>query len=265
MASITQGMDRQYADSDKLAARAKLHGFGRAEVPWFTWVAQHVSLPLQGGSVLDVGCGPAWFWPEALQVLTGDIHLTLFDQSPGMIEQSLDRCRLLPLTSIEGRVGDATELPFGDASFDTVIAMHMLYHVADQERAIAEFRRVLKPGGSLVVTTNGVDNMQELYRLTTIFGSAPIDPSAVAFDIERARTLMGSCFGNVEFDIHPDQMRITDAETVFRALTSYPPGETAAVEQQQAFRHSIDAAFSAGSGGIDVTKQVAVLVSRKPD
>ena len=182
-----------------------------------------------------------------------------------MIEQALDRCRLLPLTSIEGRVGDATELPFGDASFDTVIAMHMLYHVADQERAIAEFRRVLKPGGSLVVTTNGVDNMQELYRLTTIFGSAPIDPSAVAFDIERARTLMGSCFGNVEFDIHPDQMRITDAETVFRALTSYPPGETAAVEQQQAFRHSIDAAFSAGSGGIDVTKQVAVLVSRKPD
>ena len=262
MATITQGMSTQYSDSAKLAARARLHRFGRAEVPWFTWVAQHVPA-VQGEAILDVGCGPAWFWPEAVAILPGGIRLTLFDQSAGMVEEALERCRPLSLAALEGRTGDAASLPFADESFDTVIAMHMLYHVADQARAIAEFHRVLKPGGSLVVTTNGMDNMAELYRLTTIFGSSPHDPSAEAFGLDRARTLMHQAFGNATLDIHPDVMRVTDAETVFLALTSYPPGDSAPPDQQQAFRQAIDAAFAEGGGGIDVTKQVGVLVSRR--
>jgi hypothetical protein len=74
---------------------------------------------------------------------------------------------------------------------------------------------------------------------------------------------MRAAFGNVMLEVHPATMRVTDPETVFLALTSYPPGDTAPPEQQQAFRHAIEDAFTAGSGGIDVTKEVGVLVSRK--
>lgn len=263
MSAITQGMNRQYSDSTRLAARAKLHGFGHAEVPWFTWVAQHVPMPEQGGSVLDVGCGPAWFWPEAMQVLPAGITLTLFDQSPGMVQEAMERCRGLAFAGLAAQTGDVAELPFADNSFDAVIAMHMLYHVADQEKALAEIRRVLKPGGTLVVTTNGIDNMRELYALTAVFGSAPHDPSADAFGLDRAQQLMRAAFGNVMLEVHPASMRVTDPETVFLALTSYPPGDTAPPDQQQAFRQAIEDAFAAGDGGIDVTKQLGVLVSRK--
>jgi len=50
--------------------------------------------------------------------------------------------------------GDAQWLPFADASFDCILAMHMLYHVPDRDLAIAEMRRVLRPGGVLLALTN---------------------------------------------------------------------------------------------------------------
>ena len=262
MSNITQGMNAQYSDSSKLAARARLHQFGHAEVPWFTWVARHVPVEA-GGVVLDVGCGPAWFWPEASAALPPNINLTLFDQSSGMVEEALERCTSLPLGSVKGETGDAATLPFADASFDAVIAMHVLYHVADQEKAMAEFRRVLKPGGSLVVTTNGIDNMRELYALTTVFGSGPRDPAADTFGLERAEALMQAEFGNVALEVHPATMRVTDPEVVYLALTSYPPGDRAPPEQQQAFRDAISGAFAKGGDAIGVTKQLGVLVSTK--
>ena len=62
-------MATQYSDSSKLAARARLHReFSTAEVGWFTWVARQ--LPVSpGAKILDVGCGPGWFWPEAVAAL----------------------------------------------------------------------------------------------------------------------------------------------------------------------------------------------------
>lgn len=263
MSIITKGMATQYSDSSKLAARARLHReFSTAEVGWFTWVARH--LPVSPGArILDVGCGPGWFWPEAVAALPQQVVLTLLDQSQGMVDEALERCRPLPLASVAGVTADATTLPFADGAFDAVIAMHMLYHVADQERAIAEFHRVLRRGGTLLVTTNGIDNMRELYQLTTVFGSAPTDPAALAFGFDRAEQLMRERFGNAALSVHPQAMRVTDPEVVYLALTSYPPGDTAPAEQQIAFRAAIDEAFAARDGALDVTKQVGVIVSRK--
>ncbi|MBJ3785413.1 class I SAM-dependent methyltransferase [Devosia sediminis] len=263
MTSITQGMGAQYADSSRLAARARIHQFGHAPVPWFPWVAGHLQVG-PGVRILDVGCGPAWFWPQAIEVIAPGAALTLFDQSQGMVDEALERCRDLPLASVEGCRGDAEALPFPDASFDAVIAMHMLYHVPDQAKAIAEFHRVLKPGGCCLVTTNDVDDMLELYRMTAVFGSDPVNPAGAAFGFERGETLMLEQFGNVVLHVHPQTMRVTDPDVVYLALTSYPPGDSAPPDQQAAFREAIDAAFTAGGGGIDVTRRVGVLVSLKP-
>ena len=66
--------------------------------------------------------------------------------------------RLVELTGARGvdaRVADAEDLPFADASYDLVAAMWMLYHVPDLDRALAEVRRVLRPGGHLLAVTNG--------------------------------------------------------------------------------------------------------------
>ncbi len=149
----------------------------------------------------------------------------------------------LPFGSVAGRQADAAALPFDDCSFDAVVAMHMLYHMADPAAGVAEMARVLKPGGVLAVTTNGAGNLRELYELTTVFGGAPSEPMAAIFGFDAAERLMQSQFGNVAWSRHPASLRITDPEDVFLALTSFPPGETASEAQQQAFRAAIDRAF----------------------
>ena len=105
--------------------------------------------------------------------------------------------------------------------------MHMLYHLKDPAKGIAEMYRVLKPDGFLAVTTNGIGNMRKMYELTTVFGSPPHDPAAAAFGYDAAERLMRSQFGNVVMSQHPAILRVTEPEDVFLALTSYPPGEKA--------------------------------------
>ena len=180
-----------------------------------------------------------------------------------MVDEAVARCGALPLGSVRGCRADAAALPFEDGAFDLVIAMHMLYHLPDPAAGIAEMARVLKPGGFLAVTTNGIGNMREIYRLTTVFGSAPTDPAAVAFGYDAAEQMMRTRFGNVAMSQYPASMRITEPEDVFLALTSYPPGEGAGEPQLSGFRRAIADAFRQGSGALDVSKETGLFLSRK--
>ena len=263
MAVLTSGVAAQYSTSDKLAARARLHTrYSVSDEGWFEWVARRLRLR-DGDAVLDIGCGPGWFWPAAAPLLPERLELTLADQSAGMVGEALERCRSLRHWSVTAMEADAAALPFADASFDTVVAMHMLYHVPDQAKAIAEMHRVLRPGGFLAVTTNGADNLRDLYALTTVFGSEPVEPVAVIFGFDVADERMKAQFGNVAREIQPASLRITSPEDVFMALTSYPPGDGAPAEQLAAFRDAIGAAFARGNGKLDVAKQVGLFLSRK--
>lgn len=263
MSSITTGNAEQYGDSRKLAARARLHThYTIAETGWFEWVAEQLPLKPKD-KVLDCGCGPAWFWSSVPEFLPEGLDLTVSDLSPGMVREALQRCAHLPLGARHGRQADAQALPFETESFDAVIAMHMVYHLADQAKGIAEMFRVLKPGGFLAVTTNGSGNLRELYALTAAFGSPEADPSSVVFGYEQAEKLLEGQFGNVAISEHPASVRITEPEDVFLALTSYPPGEDASDEQLTAFREAIDKAFARGGGVLESKKEMGLFISRK--
>jgi SAM-dependent methyltransferase len=192
-----------------------------------------------------------------------NLDLTLADQSPGMVQEAVARCEVLPFGSVTGRETDAAALPFEDNAFDAIIAMHMLYHLPDPAAGIAEMFRVLKPGGFLAVTTNGMGNMRGIYELTAVFGSEPFDPSAAVFGYDKAEELMRARFGNAAFSQHPAGMRITDPEDVFLALTSYPPGDGAGEAELDAFRAAIAAAFERGNGVLEVEKETGLFISRK--
>jgi len=263
VSSITSGNAEQYGDSRKLAARARLNSeYTVSEIGWFPWVAKQ--LPLKpGNNILDVGCGPGWFWEATAQELPQELNLTLSDLSPGMVQEAVERCRPLPFAAVTGRQSDTTALPFESGSFDAVIAMHMLYHVPDPSKGVAEMYRVLKSGGFLAVTTNGAGNMRELYALTTVFGSPPSDPAGTAFGYEAAEQIMQAQFGNVTMTQHPARLRVTEPEDVFLALTSYPPGDGANEAELAAFRDAIDKAFQAGKGVLEVGKESGLFISRK--
>jgi SAM-dependent methyltransferase len=183
----------QYKDGGNLTARADLHRkYGTSAVSWFDWVAQQVDWP-ENGDVLEVGCGPGWLWAS----VTTPINLTLTDLSAGMVAEAAARVGALAM------VADAQELPFESDSFDVVVANHMLYHVPDRTKAIAEFARVLRPGGLLVAATNGRNQMKELLdvgRLTEAFGR------------ENGAELLRASFTHVEWRTYEDELHCTDVD-----------------------------------------------------
>jgi SAM-dependent methyltransferase len=96
-----------------------------------------------GGSVLEVGCGSGmglpYLAPHARMVVGGDYTMALLREARKHVPDS----NLVRF--------DAQHLPFRDGVFDTVLMLEMIYYVADQDAAFAECRRVLRPGGRLMV------------------------------------------------------------------------------------------------------------------
>jgi ubiquinone/menaquinone biosynthesis C-methylase UbiE len=77
--------------------------------------------------------------------------LELFDLQPEMLEHTLARARREGIENIHTTSGDAQRLPFADDSFDGAYLTVVLGEIPDQQAALRELRRVLKPGGRLIV------------------------------------------------------------------------------------------------------------------
>jgi SAM-dependent methyltransferase len=78
------------------------------------------------------------------------VRLTAIDFSPAMLDIARQRARGLGI-EVDLRVGDVQSLEFGDATFDTVVCALSLCAIPDERRAVAEMKRVLRPGGRLVL------------------------------------------------------------------------------------------------------------------
>ncbi len=100
--------------------------------------------------VLDVACGRGAVLLAAAPVAGS---LTGVDVSPGMIELAEADLRAAGLVGMDLRVMDAEQMTFADASFDLITAAFVLFFLPDPERAVAEFRRLLRPGGVVAVST----------------------------------------------------------------------------------------------------------------
>jgi len=255
-------IDDQYRDSSKLAARRafvlKYGGGGD-----FTPVANQVHFPA-GAKVLDVGCGPGYFWQQAAPGLPDDLALTLSDLSPGMVEEALARVRSIgKWQAVCGRVADAGSLPFQDASFDIVFAMHVLYHAQDPELAVLEIARVLRPHGIAIISTNSVTNYAKLFQLgSAAFGGPPVDPGAAIFSLESAAPLLARLFEKVELERSTYTMRVTDAADVVAYLTSLPPGDAATSRQRERLRVMVETALRNGGGVLQVQRSSGHFVAQ---
>jgi ubiquinone/menaquinone biosynthesis C-methylase UbiE len=97
------------------------------------------------GDVLEIGGGSGVMAEQMLRRFP-DIRLTLVDLDPAMIAMASRRLAA-PRRQAAAVVGDVTQLPFDDGSFDVVTSYLMLHHVIDWPAALAEVSRVLRPGG----------------------------------------------------------------------------------------------------------------------
>ena len=100
--------------------------------------------------VIDVGCGDG----RSLFSLFENRFLETSDQVVGLdlSPTRINNLKQLPYP-IKGVVGGATELPFENSSFDFVICSQVIEHIPDQQKALNELRRILRPQGFLFLST----------------------------------------------------------------------------------------------------------------
>lgn len=217
----------QYQNGANLNARIQLHArFSTNKYGWYRWLFDQLKLP-SVANILEVGCGTGQFWGHnAFRVPTG-WSLTLTDISPGMLAGASPN--LFPLADrVTLAVVDAQEIPFEGASFDAVVANHMLYHVPDRRKALAEIRRVLKPGGRLYASTVGATHMAELDALLRRFDprvQVLDEPRPKVFLLENGWEDLAPWFEQVELHVYEDGLLVTEAAPLLAYLLSTLPQE----------------------------------------
>lgn len=121
---------------------------------------------LENKTLLDAGAGPA----VALPMLPKSTRMVALDRAEGMMQLAAEKC--------ESVVADVSALPFLTQSFDAVLCNAVLHWVQDMPKTLKEFRRVTKPGGTLMI---GCFVEGTLEPLRAAYLKAKLPPKVVHF------------------------------------------------------------------------------------
>ena len=255
-------LKEQYKDSSNFRKRTALHArFGANRYSFYRWVFDQIDFA-HTESMLELGCGPGFFWQQNADRLPA-ARIVASDFSGGMVREAranlgaqaskLSFCQL-----------DAGVLPFKDASFDSIVAMLMLYHVDDRPKAFAEIRRVLRGGGTLYASTMGRAHLRELREIAArVFGPTPrIAAAFERFGLETGYDQLRSAFSHVEVRRYESSMRVTEAQPVLDYFLSTARMRRLPSERMEALRAELDREITAQGGGIPVSTDLGVFVVR---
>jgi SAM-dependent methyltransferase len=148
-----------YADDRHIRSRVAIYAYAEtaADPRWRTSV-----IPWDGTQIVaDVGCGNGF---DLRQIVPQGRcrHAIGLDLSAGMLRSLEDLRQSGGLSLVQA---DAQRLPLPDQSVDVALAMHMLYHVPDIPAAVGELRRITRPGGTVLASTNSPAHLAEIDEL----------------------------------------------------------------------------------------------------
>lgn len=110
-----------------------------------------------GTSLLDLGCGAGVLSEKLLE---SGYRVTAADASPDMLELCRQRLRRFPESMCRHRMASCLDLPFADGEFDLVVCLGMFGYFDEVTQALAEIRRVLRPGGTLILSVRNRNTQQ---------------------------------------------------------------------------------------------------------
>lgn len=211
----------QYKDSSNLDARVAIHQrFSTNQYGWMTWVFDHLLKLPTNAKILELGSGTGLLWKENTSRIPSTWDITLSDLSAGMLDSAW-RNLVVTGRAFQFKEIDAQEIPFGDETFDAVIANHMLYHVPDKPKAIGEIKRVLKPGDHLFATTIGQNHLKEIANwIRQISPNTDFESFGSPFNLENGQEQLEQFFSQVAQSRYPDNLQVTEVKPIIAFILS---------------------------------------------
>jgi ubiquinone/menaquinone biosynthesis C-methylase UbiE len=125
--------------------------------PWmnpykFPWIMDRIeseAAGLRGKKLLEIGCGMGY---DSLEFIKRGVNVTAIDLTPAAIDFAKRHFETVGAVADEVKVDNALDLSFQDNTFDAVWSNGVLHATGDTPGAIAEARRVLKPGGRAIIS-----------------------------------------------------------------------------------------------------------------
>ncbi len=171
-----------------------------------------------GDRVLDVAAGTGASLVPAARLVGTLGHVVGIDMAPGMVSRLSEVIEARGLANATSLVADAESLPFPDRSFDALICGFALFFFSDLDAALAEFRRVLRPGGRLAVATftnAGSRSIDRTWAVLAQYTAVPPTPDRALRLDEPGRlrdVLVSAGFVGVEIRVEPYQVVLADAD-----------------------------------------------------
>jgi SAM-dependent methyltransferase len=245
--AVAPGWERQRASIEEVAA------------PLRAWLIRELA-PQPGQTILELAAGGGDTGFEAARLIGSTGRLIATDFSPAMLDIGRRRAAELGVETVEFHVMDAEHIELADDSVDGVICRFGYMLMVDPAAALAETRRVLRPGGRVVLGVWGAPDLNPYFavlgRTLVERGHVPPpDPAAPGpfrlGNVDRLRTLLEAAgFADVRIEevpvrfVFPDieeYMSVTNdtAGAIAALLRGLPPDERAAVTAQ------VEAGFAA--------------------
>ncbi len=204
--------------NDILEQYRSLHSQG-----WYEWLWQRLTLPPHC-TILDLGCGPADLWVKNRWRLLPGWRIVLADFSMGMVHEARERLELCspePAAAFHFVASDSLALPFPPQSWDAVIALGLLDHVADPQQALREIQRVLKPGGQFYASAGGRSHLQEIETLVAPFlPNVHFGGDPHRFGLDNGAELLAPYFPQVNLQRYQDVLIFSEPEPLLAFVLS---------------------------------------------
>lgn len=112
---------------------------------------REILAPARGERLLEVGPGTGYYALDVADWIAPGGQLDVFDLQQEMLDHTLRRAAERGIANVVPTQGDARELPYADETFDGAYLVTVLGEIPDQEAALRELARVVRPGGRVVV------------------------------------------------------------------------------------------------------------------
>lgn len=263
LTNMETSLKSQYQDASNIASRIRLHKlYSTNKIGWFSWIFEQC--PIQENmQILEIGCGDGTLWNENLDILPSNISITLSDLSEGMVR---DARRNIGTNDARFSYSqfDCKEIPYEDATFDLVIANHVLFYCDNLKQVCAEVSRVLKPGGIFICSAYGAKHMKEISILVSSFDERITLSAEKLYDqfgIENGAYVLQPAFSSVAFRAYKDSLLVTKAEDLIEYILSCHGNQNQyLLDRYQDFRTYVE---KKTKKGFSITKEAGIFICKK--